>query len=167
MQNEIWQVVVGDKLYEADFIELTHWIAQRSLLPCDLVKKGNLRWIEAEKIPALQKHFSGEAGPLDRNVNREQVNLDVCYFHEEEEAVFTCKKCAKCFCQKCPKHHVKIQKCPVCTNCNHKKEIVHEYIKTRYCPICSEIIEKKNLPQKTDKGKTFGFEKLKRMFASK
>ena len=169
-QNDIWQVFAGGRFFKVDFVELTNWIAQNSLLPSDLVRKGNLRWIEAGKIPALQKYFSGELRPLENPQLEEkaiQFNLEVCFFHEKKEAVFICKKCVKSFCETCPKHYVKIQNCPVCVDCNHKKEIVHDLIKARFCPLCSDIIEKRNLPPKMEQAKLPTFEKLRQMLASK
>src|SRR5215468_9216447 len=59
--NEFWQVEVNGQVYEADFAELTVWIAEGSLLPEDKVRRGNLRWIEARKVPPLVAFFNAKA----------------------------------------------------------------------------------------------------------
>jgi hypothetical protein len=71
-RNEIWQVEVGGKIYEAPLAELPDWIGEGSLLPADKVRKGNLRWIEARKVPALIPFFNarekGEPMPVVQSV---------------------------------------------------------------------------------------------------
>lgn len=56
--QEIWQVEAGGQVYQAPFGELGSWIAEGSLLPHDRVRKGNLRWIEAQKVPNLIPFFN-------------------------------------------------------------------------------------------------------------
>jgi hypothetical protein len=58
--NETWQVDAGGTVYETNFAEMADWIAQGSLLRIDRVKKGNLRWIEAGKVPALTEFFNAK-----------------------------------------------------------------------------------------------------------
>jgi hypothetical protein len=58
--QEMWQVEVGGQVYEAAFGELPDWIAEGSLLPEDKVRKGNLRWIEARKVPKLLPFFDAK-----------------------------------------------------------------------------------------------------------
>ncbi|MBS1797684.1 MAG: hypothetical protein JSS81_27930 [Acidobacteria bacterium] len=58
--QEIWQIDIGGQIYEANFEVLTQWIYEGSLLPQDMVKRGNLRWIEARKVPALLKFFNAK-----------------------------------------------------------------------------------------------------------
>ena len=62
--NEIWQVEVGGQVYEAPFGELPTWIDEGSLLPTDKVRKGNLRWIEARRVPTLTPFFDAKAKGL-------------------------------------------------------------------------------------------------------
>ncbi|HEX8735315.1 MAG TPA: hypothetical protein VF721_08345 [Pyrinomonadaceae bacterium] len=66
--NEIWQVDVGGQVYEASFAELAQWVTEGSLLPQDKVRRGNLRWLDAIKVPALYGFFNakelGIAPPL-------------------------------------------------------------------------------------------------------
>ncbi len=59
--NEIWQVEVAGQTYEAPLGELPDWISEGSLQPEDKVRKGNLRWIEARKVPALVPFFNARA----------------------------------------------------------------------------------------------------------
>ena len=70
--NELWQVEVGGQVYEAPLAELPEWIDEGSLQPGDKVRKGNLRWIEARKVPSLVPFFnaraSGEAMPFVQSV---------------------------------------------------------------------------------------------------
>lgn len=55
---EVWQIDAGGEIYEAEFDDLKQWIADRVLLPQDKVRRGNLRWIEAQKVPALRSFFN-------------------------------------------------------------------------------------------------------------
>ena len=59
--NEIWQVEVGGKIYQAALTELPSWIAEGSLQPADKVRKGNLRWIDAARVPSLAPMFEAKA----------------------------------------------------------------------------------------------------------
>ncbi len=85
-QQETWQVEVGGQIYEAPLNELPEWIGEGSLQPGDKVRKGNLRWIEARKVPALIPFFNAKekgepmpfvqsvtdaAGPAEPNVSVE------------------------------------------------------------------------------------------------
>lgn len=75
--NEIWQVDVNGQVYEAALTELTDWIAEGSLLPQDKVRRGNLRWLEAGKIPVLHGFFNakelGVEPPVLTFTNTEEV----------------------------------------------------------------------------------------------
>ena len=75
---EIWQVDVGGQIYETNFEELTQWIAEGSLLRQDKVKRGNLRWIEAHKVPLLHGFFNakdlGTAPPVISTTNAQSVS---------------------------------------------------------------------------------------------
>lgn len=66
--NEIWQTSVNGQVYEANFEELVQWITEGSLLPQDKVRKGNLRWIEAQKVPALLGFFNAKDLGIDNQV---------------------------------------------------------------------------------------------------
>ena len=73
-QSEIWQVEVGGQIYEAPLGELPGWIDEGSLQPEDKIRKGNLRWIEARKVPTLVPFFNakekGEPLPLVQTYTR-------------------------------------------------------------------------------------------------
>ena len=56
--NEIWQIEVNDQIYEANVEDLCRWIAEGALLPADRVRRGNLRWLEARKVPLLNQFFN-------------------------------------------------------------------------------------------------------------
>lgn len=61
--KEIWQIDIGTEVYEANFEVLTQWVSEGSVLPQDKVRRGNLRWIEARKVPSLVEFFNArEAG---------------------------------------------------------------------------------------------------------
>lgn len=58
--QETWQVEANGQVFETSFDEMTQWIAEGSLLRIDRVKKGDLRWIEAGKVPALSEFFNAK-----------------------------------------------------------------------------------------------------------
>lgn len=58
--NEIWQVETNGQVFDAQLEEIASWIGDGSLLRIDRVRKGNLRWIEAGKVPALDKFFNAK-----------------------------------------------------------------------------------------------------------
>ena len=58
--QELWQVEAAGKRFETTFAEMTSWIAEGSLLKIDRVRKGNLRWIEAGKVPSLLAVFNAK-----------------------------------------------------------------------------------------------------------
>lgn len=59
-RTENWQVEFGGDVRDAVFDEMTAWIADGSLLRIDRVRKGNLRWIEAGKVPQLVEFFNAK-----------------------------------------------------------------------------------------------------------
>lgn len=54
---EVWQVEANGQIYETNFAELAEWIGEGSLLPDDKVRRGNLRWLTAGKVPPLSEFF--------------------------------------------------------------------------------------------------------------
>ena len=52
--QDIWQVEANGGIFETNFAEMTAWINEGSLLRIDRVRKGNLRWIEAGKVPTRE-----------------------------------------------------------------------------------------------------------------
>ena len=63
MQNfhKDWQVETQGQIYEAEFEELLQWIAEGAVLPTDRVRRGNLRWLPAEKVPELYNFFNSNS----------------------------------------------------------------------------------------------------------
>lgn len=59
--NEMWQAEVLGQIYETDFEELTQWIIEGALQPEDKVRRGNLRWLEAKRVPPLMPFFNARA----------------------------------------------------------------------------------------------------------
>lgn len=57
-ESEVWQVEVNGQIYEANFDELVEWIFDGAVLRQDRVRRGNLRWLEAGKIPKLVGFFN-------------------------------------------------------------------------------------------------------------
>ncbi|MGI8669338.1 MAG: hypothetical protein ACR2J3_05740 [Aridibacter sp.] len=61
--NEIWQVEVNGEIYDTNFAELTNWVLENSVVESDKVRRGELRWLEAGKVPLLSEFFNaGESG---------------------------------------------------------------------------------------------------------
>lgn len=58
--EESWHVEANDEVLDTNFAELTAWIANGTLLRIDRVKKGDLRWIEAGKVPSLLAVFNAK-----------------------------------------------------------------------------------------------------------
>ncbi len=58
--QEKWQVEANGSIYDTSFVEMTSWIDQGSLFRQDKVRKGNLRWIEAGKVPSLVAVFNAK-----------------------------------------------------------------------------------------------------------
>ena len=58
--QELWQVESGGTVFDTTFPEMTTWIVEGSLLRIDRVRKGNLRWIEAGKVPSLVAVFNSK-----------------------------------------------------------------------------------------------------------
>lgn len=58
--QENWQAEVNGQIYEASFEELAQWISEGAILRQDKVRRGNLRWLEAGKIPLLIEFFNAK-----------------------------------------------------------------------------------------------------------
>jgi hypothetical protein len=142
--QETWQVEANGQVYEAQFDELASWIAEGALLRIDRVRKGNLRWIEAGKVPALTDFFNakdadGPAPPVITTSTTEVLGVapqprqhvapvfvnsappdiqpaaDVCAMHPDAPAAFVCDTCANSFCKACPSSYGGTVKiCPFC-----------------------------------------------------
>lgn len=80
-ENEIWQVEVNGQIYETNFIELTQWIREGAVLRADKVKRGNLRWLEAGRIPKLVNFFNAK----DLNIQPEIITTT----NPQNQEIFT------------------------------------------------------------------------------
>lgn len=125
--NELWQAEVNGQIYEASFEELTQWITEGALLPNDKVRRGNLRWIEANKVPSLFGYFNAVTLGVNQTVVQtseashshqpdytklEGIN---CVLHNEIEAKYFCETCINYFCADCPKTSGGLSNCcPLC-----------------------------------------------------
>ncbi len=61
-QQETWQIESNGQIYDTNFEEMTALIDRGDLLRMDRVRKGNLRWIEAGKVPSLLAVFNAKEG---------------------------------------------------------------------------------------------------------
>jgi hypothetical protein len=57
-QPEIWQAEIDKTVHTLGFDELAAQISSGMLLPGDKVRRGNLRWLEAGRVPALDAYFA-------------------------------------------------------------------------------------------------------------
>lgn len=124
--NELWQAEVNGQIYEASFEDLAQWITEGALLPQDKVRRGNLRWIEAQRVPTLYGYFNattlGLNPPVVKTTNAAPPQPDFakleginCVLHNEVEAVFYCETCINYFCRDCPKTSGGLANCcPLC-----------------------------------------------------
>lgn len=124
--NELWQAEVNGQIYEASFEDLAQWIGEGALLPNDKVRRGNLRWIEANKVPSLYGYFNavtlGVSQPVVQTVDVAQPQNDFaklqginCVLHTETEAKYYCETCINYFCHDCPKTAGGLSNCcPFC-----------------------------------------------------
>jgi len=56
--QETWQVMCDVGVFETDMQGLQQWASEGRILPTDMVRKGNLHWIEAGRTPFLQRAFA-------------------------------------------------------------------------------------------------------------
>lgn len=138
--QEGWQVEANGTVYDTDFAEMTSWIDNGTLVRSHKVRKGNLRWIEAGKVPSLISVFNAKengqpaapvitatmlaptqlAGslatiPINPPPIDPALSSNACSMHPEFDAVYICDTCANQFCKTCPNSYggtVKI--CPFC-----------------------------------------------------
>ncbi len=58
--EDIWRVQTPDGISETDLATLKSWIHEGIVMPGDKVAKGKLGWLDAGRVPALRRAFSGE-----------------------------------------------------------------------------------------------------------
>lgn len=63
--GEIWHVDAQNRIYEASYEEVIEWIKEGAVLPEDKVRRGNLRWLSASKVPEFNRYFL----PVDADGN--------------------------------------------------------------------------------------------------
>lgn len=63
VDKDIWQVLTQGEVYQADLPTLKQWVVDGIVQPSDKVRKGNLKWIEAQRAPMLRRVFTGEEQP--------------------------------------------------------------------------------------------------------
>lgn len=141
--TDIWQVEAGGQVYDTSFDEMKEWIAEGSLLRIDRVRKGNLRWIEAGKVPSLTEFFNAKdaSAPIPPVVttssteilgvappaaaasasnptyghNTQQSGEQFCAVHTDAPASYLCETCANAFCKACPSSYGgSVKICPFC-----------------------------------------------------
>ncbi|MEQ1643414.1 MAG: hypothetical protein ABL959_08245, partial [Pyrinomonadaceae bacterium] len=124
--TEVWQVEAGGNIYDTNFDEMKLWIAEGSLLRIDRVRKGNLRWIEAGKVPTLLEFFNAKdaAEPIAPTITTSKTEVlgvsstantfvnapppvkpeggELCAVHTDAPAKYLCDTCANFFCKACP-----------------------------------------------------------------
>lgn len=53
-ENEQWEIMIGQEVYQADSETIKQWIAEGRLLADDKIKKANLNWIEVKRVPTFR-----------------------------------------------------------------------------------------------------------------
>ncbi len=148
---ELWQVEAGGSVYDTSFDEMKCWIAEGSLLRIDRVRKGNLRWIEAGKVPTLIEFFNakdaaGPVAPVITTSNTEILGVaesthefvnapppvtpqggEFCALHTDAPAAYLCDTCSNFFCKACPSSYgTNVKICPFCgAMCSSIAKVTH------------------------------------------
>ena len=124
--NDLWQAEVLGHIYETNFNEIAEWINEGAIQSSDRVRRGNLRWINAGKVPAFVPFFNARENGVRLNdvkinhiqfsENARKINstdLKNCFIHEQQESAFKCEICGNNYCQDCfPDEQNK--DCPIC-----------------------------------------------------
>jgi hypothetical protein len=152
-QPEVWRVSTVEGIFETDLETLKQWIIEGCVLPTDKVSKGNLRWIDAGRVPKLKGAFNGETAPAPAPVStsfdafvesnpeystveparvdepplRTNARTNVCHNHPEAEPEYVCRMCGAVFCKVCPKFvRDKVPVCPLCGDLCHEYRAITE-----------------------------------------
>ncbi|MEZ5346059.1 MAG: hypothetical protein R2681_10950 [Pyrinomonadaceae bacterium] len=148
--TEKWQVEVNGEIYEAEFADLLDWIAERSLLETDKVSRGNLRWLEAGKVPALAKHFRASVHDpkypeglhdnlaLENGHTHSDTDVSVSAGAASEASVIKVQSVSESYCI----HHAETDAKYICNSCRGKfcKICPKSYGGTvKLCPTCGEM----------------------------
>lgn len=117
--NDLWQAQVFGQIYDTNFAGIKGWINEGAIKSSDKVRRGNLRWIEAGKIPALLPFFNAKEKGFfasDININHVQfsgANSKNCFIHEHQNASFQCEICLNGYCENCFSGEQN-KNCPMC-----------------------------------------------------
>jgi hypothetical protein len=133
-----WQVETQGEIYVADLEELKQWIVEGAVQPSDKVKRGDLRWLSAEKVPELWEFFNSPeyiavnsadsskseydefqtqfaSGNTAEEIDSAQADETICFIHKDLEVVYACDVCKHFFCKACPKSFGgSVKLCPLC-----------------------------------------------------
>ncbi len=158
--QEQWQVEAEGRIFDTTFDEMIVWIREGSLLPQDKVRKGNLRWIEASKVPSLNSVFNAAASGIDlpppvvtvsapvetvSSLVEPPISLpladqhvpaaatDSCSIHPDQEPKYSCQSCSSLFCKACPKSFGGSVK--ICPNCGALCEAIGNPEPVTYRPV--------------------------------
>jgi hypothetical protein len=74
-QEDIWQIDAGGQIYVASFEELKQWVAEGAVLPSDKIRRGNLRWLEAGKVPLLNGAFNAKSADIASQTQTTVTNI--------------------------------------------------------------------------------------------
>lgn len=83
--NEAWQVDVNGQIYDTTFGELPGWIADNALTESDKVRRGELRWLEAGKVPALVPFFNAKEAGVEMPVVNVTTTVSEAIFQDSAE----------------------------------------------------------------------------------
>jgi hypothetical protein len=81
--RDVWQAEIDEKVHNLSFDELAALISSGMLLRQDKVRRGDLRWLEAGRVPALDAYFAyadareTPAGPVTEEPKETWVLDDV------------------------------------------------------------------------------------------
>ncbi len=148
--SETWSVDAGGEIYHGELNELALWIAEGSLLPADKVRKGNLRWIDAIRVPVLVPYFNARSNgsviePLTsisitatsggtepkpaslKPIRKSESVRGFCHVHFDIEAAYVCDGCGQEFCKLCPNTYGSVKICPACGGmCRSAEQFIAE-----------------------------------------
>jgi hypothetical protein len=144
--TEKWQANLNGKIFETDLDILISWVSEGRVTAEDKVKKGNLNWIAAGRVPALRGHFqaggklAGDPSAVKRELapqpgSAPQSTLQAtgeekprsvhdggeatspdCRRHPQIPAEYICRVCQAMFCAQCPEF-VGSSRIPTCPLC--------------------------------------------------
>ncbi|MEO6589483.1 MAG: hypothetical protein ABIP06_09280, partial [Pyrinomonadaceae bacterium] len=63
--SDFWQAEVLGQVYDTDFAEMAQWISDGALMPTDKVRRGNLRWLDAGRVPTLLPFFNAKRNGIE------------------------------------------------------------------------------------------------------